>query len=233
MIRNLLSKSLLCGALAVFTVLTVVPQQAEAGPVKFRFTPPFGTPFPDLEWAGETDIFDGACVATGTISNFVAPCAGQFTFQNATLTLSSLANPLVTQTVSLSGGKVWQIERTGLTDSEFVGVIGSPFDPVQFPSIAAADYEGSPAWFSLVAIGGKEVQLYWFKNNPGSYFQNPDIYTACGNTGVNVVDGNVCGQSSNTAVGVFLPVPEPATYAMLLAGLGALGFVGRRRNRKA
>ncbi|MBX3623319.1 MAG: PEP-CTERM sorting domain-containing protein [Rhizobacter sp.] len=28
------------------------------------------------------------------------------------------------------------------------------------------------------------------------------------------------------------PVPEPATYAMLLAGLGAIGFVGRRRKMK-
>ena len=27
------------------------------------------------------------------------------------------------------------------------------------------------------------------------------------------------------------PVPEPETYAMMLAGLGALGFVGRRRRR--
>jgi hypothetical protein len=27
------------------------------------------------------------------------------------------------------------------------------------------------------------------------------------------------------------PVPEPETYAMLLAGLGALGFVGRRRRK--
>jgi hypothetical protein len=25
------------------------------------------------------------------------------------------------------------------------------------------------------------------------------------------------------------PVPEPETYAMLLAGLGALGFIGKRR----
>ena len=35
--------------------------------------------------------------------------------------------------------------------------------------------------------------------------------------------------------GVFAvsPIPEPSTYAMLLAGLGLIGWVGRRRNRRA
>ena len=29
------------------------------------------------------------------------------------------------------------------------------------------------------------------------------------------------------------PVPEPETYAMLIAGLGLIGAVSRRRNKKA
>jgi hypothetical protein len=29
------------------------------------------------------------------------------------------------------------------------------------------------------------------------------------------------------------PVPEPGTYAMLLAGLGVLGFVAHRRKQQA
>jgi len=31
---------------------------------------------------------------------------------------------------------------------------------------------------------------------------------------------------------VFAPVPEPQTYAMMLAGLGLMGFVARRRKQE-
>jgi hypothetical protein len=35
-----------------------------------------------------------------------------------------------------------------------------------------------------------------------------------------------------SAVGNLAPVPEPETYSLLLAGLGALGFITRRRGKK-
>lgn len=38
---------------------------------------------------------------------------------------------------------------------------------------------------------------------------------------------------STMGVGSVAAVPEPETYAMLLAGLGVLGFVGRRRTRQS
>jgi hypothetical protein len=40
-----------------------------------------------------------------------------------------------------------------------------------------------------------------------------------------------CGRSDNAAIGVFAPVPEPETFALLLAGLGAVGVAARRRRR--
>lgn len=56
---------------------------------------------------------------------------------------------------------------------------------------------------------------------------------------VSQYDANVWSVTSNNGpsgagaqdVGVFTPVPEPETYAMMLAGLGLLGFAARRRQK--
>jgi len=46
-----------------------------------------------------------------------------------------------------------------------------------------------------------------------------------------VVSGKGVGSASYGGNIVATPVPEPQTYAMLLAGLGAVGFVAARRRR--
>ena len=56
------------------------------------------------------------------------------------------------------------------------------------------------------------------------------------NNGVSVpaqFDGDPELDAVMAAAGPVLGVPEPETYAMLLAGLGLLGFAARRRNQKA
>ncbi len=49
------------------------------------------------------------------------------------------------------------------------------------------------------------------------------------------VDGSVLGSAGGkySADIALAPVPEPETYAMMLAGLGLLGFTARRRKQKA
>ncbi|MCV2369547.1 FxDxF family PEP-CTERM protein [Roseateles oligotrophus] len=46
------------------------------------------------------------------------------------------------------------------------------------------------------------------------------------------VTGNAAGISGGayTLTSTLQPIPEPTTYALLLAGLGVVGFVARRRN---
>ncbi len=44
-----------------------------------------------------------------------------------------------------------------------------------------------------------------------------------------VLGGDQAGQIPNTTAFSITPVPEPETYAMMLAGLGLMGWVARRR----
>ena len=61
-----------------------------------------------------------------------------------------------------------------------------------------------------------------FGNTAKFFIRLPDGITMKSSSGVFLAD----------AKPVLAAVPEPETYAMLFAGLGVLGFVGRR-NRKA
>jgi hypothetical protein len=50
---------------------------------------------------------------------------------------------------------------------------------------------------------------------------------------LNVWDGSNSTQDLAVFSKIVTPVPEPETYAMLIAGLGLMGFIARRRRNKA
>ena len=66
--------------------------------------------------------------------------------------------------------------------------------------------------------GSGNLALAWAASPAGSYYLN-----------VTGISNGAQGGIYNGAISV-TAVPEPETYAMMLAGLGALGFLARRRN---
>jgi len=68
---------------------------------------------------------------------------------------------------------------------------------------------------------------------PTSFTTTPSVYTGpTGTYAFNLVYGECCGAPADLQISLPLisaPVPEPETYAMLLAGLGLMGFMVRRK----
>ena len=72
---------------------------------------------------------------------------------------------------------------------------------------------------------------------PGSSFQNLTPYLlAAGSYDLqisgNLQAGGYFSGHMTLAPTTMAPIPEPETYAMMLAGLGLMGFVARRRKQQ-
>lgn len=118
------------------------------------------------------------------------------------------------------------IQSNGFT-AHFYGAIdiyGTDFDHSYiFNGFRITDVYGVIDAFSSFSIIGNTDLV----GTPMLTFDADNLWVNWGNTSMPRA-GDV-----QFAVNVAAPVPEPETYAMMLAGLGLLGIVARRRKQKA
>lgn len=244
MIHSHARKMSVCAALVVAGMFAGM-QDADAAQRRLKFDPAYGAPFTDLGWNGEAIVDYGTCDGPGDVSNLFGSCAGQMSFTSATVNLYNTTTNAIVQTIAFTGSLVAQINFDSA--NEPTKVWSGPFNPVQGNGAAESQYGGQPAWFSLIFVG-EYAQLFWFEKDPGIALKDPLVfpyfnaaaltYAGCyvAGPGENQVGRNTCGLSSNLngagAKFTVTAVPEPETYAMMLAGLGALAFVARRRRRE-
>lgn len=96
------------------------------------------------------------------------------------------------------------------------GLTDSSWDPAVVPPKMLTPSAG---WTTVSAgpeslVGGHSYKLYF-----GGVVTPPDFYPTL--------------NLDNVSVSAVTPVPEPESFAMMLAGLGALGLMSRRRIRKS
>ena len=210
-VKSVLSRLLLSAAAALGSA-----GSAHAATYTGNWDPAYGGIFPELGWSASA-LFEvpEPCLAIGTGNNIPisGPCAG-FDVLSAEVSFYNVADPgtilnsyaldpnVIVNGINLAGGDLSGVD-TGFFD----------FFVSELPIAGSGQYG-----FSLILFGGNLAQLIFAnpaQTSPGCAFLP--------------VAGASCGISANPAIGEFAPVSEPATLALMLAGLGAIGFAARGR----
>jgi hypothetical protein len=146
--------------------------------------------------------------------------------------------PLIASALVAAAGSAFAADQSVDLSSGTASFIGTPTlldggdDLITFTDLAAGVYDftvtlsGQFLKFSSVSLNGVMGSTMngtnWAFAGVEGTETTPFLLTIAG-TVSNTARANYSGEISVTAV------PEPGTYAMFVAGLGALGFMARRR----
>lgn len=187
---------------------------AQAIVYRGSWDPAFGAAFPDLGWNGTAEFYvPDACLAmSGTVYNSDPCSAGTMSVLSADVgfyKLSDPDNPAYQETLKFTVATI-AVNSMTITDGSLTGLDGTfLYSVASTLPLAGGPYTDFRLFFDEDVAG-----MFYVSRPPGG----PITW---GVSDYNPPDG--------TPLIIFTPVPEPGTYALLLAGLAAVGFVARRR----
>jgi hypothetical protein len=247
-----LKKAVMLAVVGATAWLAATP--ASAIIVNGKFDPRYGLPFvgtdpdpnvtsDDMWWSGEATFFIPDTPACAPDANMIVTCSGMYV-TNAVVYLTQGQNGTPLDTLSFTGSSVITSAKLVAGGGNIEWANSNWFEPL---------VAGTSLTFSLnnylFSLGFDEqgallfhTEKSAFLDRHGSHGDQEDVFwngvgkghlgELCGpDSGAG--DGLLCGFSDDHADVIFTPVPEPSTYALMFAGLAAVGFMARRRRPQA
>ncbi len=205
---------------------------AQAAVYTGSWDPAFGAPVLDLGWsATATFEVDDSCLTqgTGTGTYFATGVCSGFEVTAFDVTFYDLADEVGTATTFSILSSIPSTFVTGIqvVDNQLTGLRSNYTTGFTAPAGTAFAAAGSGAYayylfFDFDAPDAEDA------NGVRAYMGLTPNTPAYSNTCFNV--NPLCVVSQNYSLGELTPaIPEPGTYALMLAGLGVMGLIARRR----
>ena len=247
----MLRKLTVAGALGTMALLA---GPAVAAPVSYTFTtgPASFSPLPSLFATSISGsfVYDSAAplLTTATNANFTnafvyasTTPSGTFPYSGMTATIAggglivplTISDPRGSSTVSNDGF----VSPPGTPQQDFMSLDADPFGPTGNHNISGFSVDGYTLW---------NMRMFWGEFTLGSDFlNNQDLPSTLPDGPARLALDFIPVGSEPTTPTTFVfydnvtvtptiaAIPEPETYAMLLAGLGVMAWLARRRRAAA
>ncbi len=203
-LKSALTATVLSGAFAVANALTVVPGN---------------TP------QNDDNVLANACALGANSGNPVFGCLNQD--QSQLVRLSSVGEASLTY----SGGQATLSAGDGAFSNLKIELVGSSIKTAILNIDASAD--GFVRFFDASGPDG----VFALGGNGNNFFTATGVntflsFTTYTGTLNNLTQAQLAVDVKQVRIGEVAPIPEPETYALMMAGLGAIGFMARRRKQK-